>query len=60
MGPSGSGKSTLLHCLAEILKPDAGTVPVGELLIDEMREAKRSALRRKRFGIVFQFRQLVP
>src|SRR4029453_6330116 len=26
MGPSGSGKSTLLHCLAAIVRPDAGTV----------------------------------
>ncbi|MGW0229802.1 ABC transporter ATP-binding protein [Actinopolymorpha singaporensis] len=26
MGPSGSGKSTLLHCLAGIIRPDAGEV----------------------------------
>lgn len=26
MGPSGSGKSTLLHCLAGLLRPDAGEV----------------------------------
>src|SRR5205085_6651023 len=26
MGPSGSGKSTPLHCLAGILRPDAGEV----------------------------------
>lgn len=28
MGPSGSGKSTLLHCLAGILVPDSGEVPL--------------------------------
>ena len=29
MGPSGSGKSTLLHCLAGIIRPDAGAVVYG-------------------------------
>ena len=29
LGPSGSGKSTLLHCLAGIVRPDAGSVPTG-------------------------------
>ncbi|WP_405009054.1 ABC transporter ATP-binding protein [Kitasatospora sp. NBC_01539] len=60
MGPSGSGKSTLLHCLAGILVPDAGEVHVDGLRIDTLDEARRSALRRDRFGFVFQFGQLVP
>ena len=60
MGPSGSGKSTLLHCLAGILVPDAGEVLVAGTRIDTMREAERSELRRRRFGFVFQFGQLVP
>jgi putative ABC transport system ATP-binding protein len=60
MGPSGSGKSTLLHCLAGILVPDAGEVRSSGQRIDTMREAERSALRRDRFGFVFQFGQLVP
>ena len=60
MGPSGSGKSTLLHCLAGILTPDAGEVWFGGERIDRMSETKRSALRRDRFGFVFQFGQLVP
>jgi putative ABC transport system ATP-binding protein len=60
MGPSGSGKSTLLHCLAGILVPDGGAVRTGGRRIDTMREAERSALRRDRFGFVFQFGQLVP
>jgi putative ABC transport system ATP-binding protein len=60
MGPSGSGKSTLLHCLAGILVPDGGEVWVGGDRIDTVSEADRSALRRDRFGFVFQTGQLVP
>jgi putative ABC transport system ATP-binding protein len=60
MGPSGSGKSTLLHCLAGILVPDAGQVWLDGQRVDTMGEAERSALRRDRFGFVFQFGQLVP
>ncbi|HVU92896.1 MAG TPA: ABC transporter ATP-binding protein [Jatrophihabitans sp.] len=60
MGPSGSGKSTLLHCLAGILVPDSGEVHLAGQRIDSLREPERSALRRDRFGFVFQFGQLVP
>jgi putative ABC transport system ATP-binding protein len=60
MGPSGSGKSTLLHCLAGILTPRSGEVHFDGRRIDTMAEAERSALRRDRFGFVFQFGQLVP
>ncbi|MFI6156802.1 ABC transporter ATP-binding protein [Kitasatospora sp. NPDC051170] len=60
MGPSGSGKSTLLHCLAGILVPDAGEVLFNGQRIDTLSEARRSALRRDKFGFVFQFGQLVP
>jgi putative ABC transport system ATP-binding protein len=60
MGPSGSGKSTLLHCLAGILVPDDGEVWFAGRRIDTLGEAERSALRRDRFGFVFQFGQLVP
>jgi putative ABC transport system ATP-binding protein len=60
MGPSGSGKSTLLHCLAGILIPDSGEVRFDGRRVDRMGEAERSALRRDRFGFVFQFGQLVP
>ncbi len=60
MGPSGSGKSTLLHCLAGILVPDKGEVLFGGRRIDRLSEARRSELRRRQFGFVFQFGQLVP
>src|SRR5947207_2249144 len=60
MGPSGSGKSTLLHCLAGILKPDAGHVLYDGRELSAMSDADRSAIRRTEFGFVFQFGQLVP
>ncbi len=60
MGPSGSGKSTLLHCLAGILVPDSGEIHFGGRRLDALPEGERSALRRDRFGFVFQFGQLVP
>ncbi len=60
MGPSGSGKSTLLHCLAGILVPDSGEIRFAGGRLDALPEQDRSALRRDRFGFVFQFGQLVP
>ena len=60
MGPSGSGKSSLLHCLAGVVLPDSGTVSVGGTVITALSEARRSALRLKEFGFVFQFGQLLP
>lgn len=65
MGPSGSGKSTLLHCLAGVLVPDDGTVTYnalgqGPMLLNELKETKRTRLRLTDFGFVFQFGQLLP
>jgi putative ABC transport system ATP-binding protein len=60
MGPSGSGKSTLLHVLAGIIRPDGGQVLLRGERVDNLGENRLSALRRKRFGFVFQFGQLLP
>ncbi len=60
MGPSGSGKSTLLHCLAGILRPNSGEIHFAGRRLDTLGETERTALRRDRFGFVFQFGQLVP
>ncbi|WP_238017021.1 ABC transporter ATP-binding protein [Dactylosporangium sp. AC04546] len=58
-GPSGCGKSTLLHCLAGIIRPDAGEVTFHGQRVDQLSEAARSRLRRTSFGVLFQFGQLV-
>ncbi|TNY38701.1 ABC transporter ATP-binding protein [Thermomonospora catenispora] len=59
-GPSGSGKSTLLHCLAGIIRPDAGEVRFGGTRLDRLDEEARTRLRRDNFGVVLQFGHLVP
>ncbi|GIT78900.1 ABC transporter ATP-binding protein [Leifsonia sp. LS1] len=64
MGASGSGKTTLLHCLAGIVRPDAGSVvlstPHGPLQVTGLGDAERSRLRREAFGFVFQQGLLLP
>ncbi|MEU6813305.1 ABC transporter ATP-binding protein [Streptomyces sp. NPDC046860] len=59
-GPSGSGKSTLLHCLAGLVRPDAGSVTYAGTELTAMSDAERGALRRGEFGFVFQYGQLMP
>ncbi len=58
-GASGSGKSTLLHALAGVLVPDDGSVHLGQTAVSGAGESDRAGLRRSRFGILFQFGQLV-
>ena len=60
MGPSGSGKSSLLHCLAGVVAPQEGEVWFEGQRLDQLSEARRSALRLERMGMVFQFGDLVP
>ena len=60
MGPSGSGKSTFLHCLAGVVRPDAGRVDYEGTDLARTPDARLSALRRTDVGFLFQFGQLVP
>jgi putative ABC transport system ATP-binding protein len=59
MGPSGNGKTTLLHVLAGILTPDQGEVWLGGERVDQLNDAARTVLRRRRLGFVFQDNQLL-
>ncbi|HET7327829.1 MAG TPA: ATP-binding cassette domain-containing protein [Nocardioidaceae bacterium] len=60
MGPSGSGKSSLLHCLAGVVEPQGGEIWFEGQRLDRLSEARRSAVRLERMGMVFQFGDLVP
>jgi putative ABC transport system ATP-binding protein len=60
VGPSGSGKSTMLHCLAGLLRPQAGGVFYEGERFDQEPDSVRSHLRRRYFGFVFQSNSLVP
>ncbi len=60
MGPSGSGKSTLLYCIAGILAIDQGEVLFNDQNIASYSLNDLIKLRRKSFGFIFQFGELVP
>lgn len=60
VGASGSGKSTLLHILSTLDTPTSGSVLLDNEDIYRLSSAQQAALRRKKFGFVFQFFNLVP
>ncbi|MBI5765588.1 MAG: ABC transporter ATP-binding protein [Planctomycetes bacterium] len=60
MGPSGSGKSTLLHLIGGLDTATAGSVRVGESLLETMSEAQLTSWRSRHVGFIFQMYHLVP
>lgn len=59
-GSSGSGKTTFLHCIAGILRPDAGRVVVDGVDLTAASESVRDRVRATRIGYVFQGFHLLP
>src|SRR5262245_58126244 len=59
-GPSGCGKSTLLHMLGCVDAPSKGTLLFSGQNVAGLSDAKRSALRLKQIGFVFQRFFLLP
>jgi len=59
-GRSGSGKSTLLHILGALDDCDGGSVMYAGENIAALSSARRSELRNRQFGFVFQFYHLLP
>ena len=60
MGPSGCGKSTMLHLLGGLLTPTSGRIVIDGEDITAASDAKRTAVRRKKIGFVFQRFNLFP
>lgn len=61
LGPSGSGKSTLLNLIGLLDRPTSGQILFeGKDITQIKSESKRSSLRRKKMGFVFQFDGLLP
>jgi putative ABC transport system ATP-binding protein len=59
-GPSGCGKSTLLHMLGCVDAPTTGTLFFGGEDVARLSDAKRSRLRLRQIGFVFQRFFLLP
>ncbi len=60
MGPSGCGKSTMLHLLGGLLTPTSGRIEIDGEDITSATDAKRTEVRRKKIGFVFQRFNLFP
>ncbi|PCI38557.1 MAG: ABC transporter [Rhodospirillaceae bacterium] len=60
VGPSGSGKSTLLQLAGLLEKPDAGEVFIVGEACSKLNDDRRTELRRKHLGFVYQYHHLLP
>jgi molybdate transport system ATP-binding protein len=60
VGPSGSGKTLTLHCLAGLVRPDAGRVALNDLVLFDARAGVDRPPRTRRLGYVFQGYALFP
>ena len=60
MGPSGCGKSTMLHLLGGLLTPTKGRIVIDGEDLTAATDAKRTDIRRRKIGFVFQRFNLFP
>src|SRR5512132_3730219 len=60
MGPSGCGKSTMLHLLGGLLTPTTGRIVVDGEDLTAASDARRTDIRRRKIGFVFQRFNLFP
>jgi len=60
MGPSGSGKTTLLNVIGLLDTPSVGSYKLEGDEVAKLSDRRRSQLRNKRFGFVFQVYNLLP
>ena len=60
VAPSGAGKSTLLHMAGLLDTPDTGTVEIGGTDMSGQSDRRRTAVRRRDVGFIYQFHHLLP
>ena len=60
MGPSGCGKSTFLHLLGGLLTPTRGRIVIDGEDMTAASDARRTDIRRRKIGFVFQRFNLFP
>ncbi len=60
MGPSGCGKSTMLHLLGGLLTPTTGRIVIDDEDLTAASDARRTDIRRRKIGFVFQRFNLFP
>jgi putative ABC transport system ATP-binding protein len=60
MGPSGCGKSTMLHLLGGLLTPSKGRIIIDGEDLTAATDSKRTDIRRRKIGFVFQRFNLFP
>ena len=60
MGESGIGKSTLLNLIAGLDTPDSGSISIAGTELTTLDDRKRTLLRRRDIGFVFQAFHLLP
>lgn len=59
-GRSGCGKTTLANIVAGLLQPDAASIEVDGIVLEDTRMRHRVAAERRRIGYVFQDARLFP
>ena len=60
MGPSGCGKSTMLHLMGGLLTPTSGRIFIDGEDMTAASDGKRTDIRRRKIGFVFQRFNLFP
>lgn len=60
VGPSGAGKSTLLHIAGLLEKPDSGEIVISGEPCSKLGDDRRTQIRRKNLGFVYQYHHLLP